>query len=56
MKNTKAVKNISLAISIFGLVFMVVAYILTDNQDYPLIGLAICGLALLVNGFVKKST
>lgn len=55
MKNGKIIENASLGIAIIGLVFSVASYILTDNTDCQFIGLVMCSLGVIVNGFAKKA-
>jgi len=54
MTTGKNLKNLGLAMMIIGLIFMVIAWIKTDNINYVMGGLVIVSLGGFLNQYGKK--
>ena len=54
MKNGKIIKNAGLAIMILGLIFMVVAFIKSKNQNYVMGGLVVVSIGGFINYYGSK--
>lgn len=54
MEKEKIIRKIGFAIMIFGAIFMVASYILTENINYVMGGLVVVSIGSLLNKFGTK--
>ncbi len=54
MEKGKIFKNAGLALAVIGLIFMVMTYIKSNNNNYVFGGLVIVAIGTLLNGYGNK--